>query len=1821
MKRFTILMGLVILTLSLISLGFASDENSGAAKTQIGDKLQQLDNSELRQDRVSSMQSYDWDQANPKATIPEAGMSLAKVTGIPAGTYPIPGPYGSSIAAVAGYVNGAGIDGPVIFELINTTYNEPTGTTFGSYSGNTNLLTIRPAAGTAVTVNFVSTASNGKGISFNDARNITIDGINASGASLTLRYSGGTFPVNDLFAATVYITGNSQYITVRNATVHGNIEGAFETQTNGRAAIFLYAATGQLNQYITVDGCTIINATFGFKSLQQFTAPTFFISANHVWFTNNKVGGAFGGKVLQGILAEATFGFRINNNIFDGIEVNPRYFDLPSEATIEYNPLRTFSNTNFLYWFGQYSAVHVYNIDNLSTVLNNHVKSVINTNPRGFLVYGMTVRISNVGRALVANNRIQGVVNMDNTGQTLGFRTTNMNIYHNSVLLNANMTGYPSHISTCMNNDGASVIRNNAFSNEITGGTASFTRGVNSATVIDYCAINSNGWFTTASPGTITAGVGAGCNPNGLYGPIYFTADLHIDNTQPTSASNIGQAGLTPAVPLDIDVETRSLTTPDAGVDEFADAPLIPVDLLAVLIPSPGFGGVPSGIAHPVIAGFKNNSNTPAASDVNVTISGPETYNNTVPGVAFTSAQYKTVTFAPWTPNVGGGSPRTVTATTLLSDANNGNNTFSRSQPVSDPVAVTTSYCTDFNTAGTRAGWTGTGDFALAGVGGWNNTNFTKLGGAYNDAAPASRWSWVSKPGPPLPGLSGYASVGNPAIPGSSAWYHSDQRLSQVQSPFFNLSGMTGDVYVSFVHSVDVEGLWERSWMWYTTDGVVWRNLGTLNDPNGINWYSTAVYKNAMSGSDGASCLDLSNWNTHVVSFASATMNAPQPGWSSNFASGTSCADGVYWDAAGNTGGPNGWVFVQIKLPAAIKNAPVIRFAYATFADFWYTDEGWAFDKFCIGPEATFTGGFITGNVFHDLNGNGVKDVEPNNVGDTVRLSYFGVPVGFTLTDANGNYSFDLSTLNNGLPGTYNVRLVKPGYAFTLPFGTTGIRDVNHPGDGSTIANINFGKYQGFVSGLKFNDLLNNGVYDPGVDPPLSGWTIQLHKDSANGPLIGSAVTAANGTYTISAPAYFWGAGNPGNYVVKEIPKPTVARQTFPAAPGTHTIQMTGTSGPTNIVDNKNFGNFVYAIMTVKCAVDRSGDGIEGLEDQFFIPIGQGKVSYEFWKGAVRLDSFTLGDGVLLKIFYSNDTGTYTIKRVTPIPSNWIETTPNQYTVVVDSCMETHSVFFGYFRYVTVTGKKFEVKEGNPGLENWTINVTGGTYFGSNSALTAGDGTYSIDSIGPGSHTIDEVLQTGWRKISPTSPYNFTAYSGHVSINNPKNQDFGNFKNVSISGVKYRDFNGNCTVDGQDYGMAEWTVNLTGAASASDVTDQNGEYSFTGLGPGTYTVTEEVKQGFVTECVTFYEITVVSGTDVTGKNFFNTGSIDDKKFTTFICPPVEAAACAKAKPVKDWTAKKPTVPNYANLVSRIVIKTEQALMVGLEKQLNAGGKEKAYFRPKAYGDVWKTLCDKGTKHTGPARGFDVTNKGGLMLKRWASVSPNKKNDKLVQELAILDINILASVKGITPSGFGNLCYYEPGNALHGMSINAIAAYADGIMTNWEGVPFATYDNLYYVAGRINAAFYDGFGYDVTQWQATTPPSVLYFPGVKALNEVEYLRACTGGAPIATPPAPEPLPTVYALGQNYPNPFNPTTTVSFDLPFTSIVTLKIYNMLGQEVGTLFDREEFEAGVVEETFDASTLASGIYLYRIVAEQIDEDGVVSQTFTQVKKMVLVK
>ena len=94
------------------------------------------------------------------------------------------------------------------------------------------------------------------------------------------------------------------------------------------------------------------------------------------------------------------------------------------------------------------------------------------------------------------------------------------------------------------------------------------------------------------------------------------------------------------------------------------------------------------------------------------------------------------------------------------------------------------------------------------------------------------------------------------------------------------------------------------------------------------------------------------------------------------------------------------------------------------------------------------------------------------------------------------------------------------------------------------------------------------------------------------------------------------------------------------------------------------------------------------------------------------------------------------------------------------------------------------------------------------------------------------------------------------------------------------------------------------------------------------------------------------------------------------------------------------------------------------------------------------------------------------------------------------------------------------------------------------------------------------------------------------------------------PVRETVPHEFTLEQNFPNPFNPTTHLRFAIADLRFVSLKVFNVLGQEVATLVN-SQLPAGSYDVTFDARSLSSGVYFYRLSAGSM----------VQTKKMILEK
>jgi len=153
------------------------------------------------------------------------------------------------------------------------------------------------------------------------------------------------------------------------------------------------------------------------------------------------------------------------------------------------------------------------------------------------------------------------------------------------------------------------------------------------------------------------------------------------------------------------------------------------------------------------------------------------------------------------------------------------------------------------------------------------------------------------------------------------------------------------------------------------------------------------------------------------------------------------------------------------------------------------------------------------------------------------------------------------------------------------------------------------------------------------------------------------------------------------------------------------------------------------------------------------------------------------------------------------------------------------------------------------------------------------------------------------------------------------------------------------------------------------------------------------------------------------------------------------------------------------------------------------------------------------------------------------------------------------------------------------------------------------------AAKLDTASYWNFPPKGLKWD-----KIYRIKGLPIVNVpylVRALPAVAGGNSVPRTVAEGAQPEAYSLNQNYPNPFNPTTQIAFNLVDKGFVTVKIFNMLGQEVATLANHEEMAAGQNAVTFEASNFASGAYFYRVVIN--DEAGAIK--FQAVKKMMLVK
>ena len=305
--------------------------------------------------------------------------------------------------------------------------------------------------------------------------------------------------------------------------------------------------------------------------------------------------------------------------------------------------------------------------------------------------------------------------------------------------------------------------------------------------------------------------------------------------------------------------------------------------------------------------------------------------------------------------------------------------------------------------------------------------------------------------------------------------------------------------------------------------------------------------------------------------------------------------------------------------------------------------------------------GSICGIKFDDKNGNGVQDPGELGLGGwTIQVKdAAGNVVASVVTGDKGDFCF------KGLRfGAYTVSEVnQTGWQQTLP--AAGSYTVSLTQAQPDWHSLLFGNRQlpetGTVCGVKFEDKNGNGVQDPG-ELGLGGWTIQV-KDAA-GNVVATVVTDKNGKFC-------FGRLRPGSYTFAEVMQ-SGWQQTFPAAPGTHTVNVVSGQN-TGSVD---FGNQPVAQQGTICGVKFEDKNGNGKQDPGEPGLGGWTIQITDAAGNVVATVVTRDDGTYC--FQELRPGSYTFAEV--MQSGWHQTfpgAPGTQTVKVDGGQNAQSVNFG----------------------------------------------------------------------------------------------------------------------------------------------------------------------------------------------------------------------------------------------------------------------------------------------------------------------------------------------------------------------------------------------------------------------------------------------------------------------------------------------------------------------------------------------------------------
>jgi protocatechuate 3,4-dioxygenase beta subunit len=508
----------------------------------------------------------------------------------------------------------------------------------------------------------------------------------------------------------------------------------------------------------------------------------------------------------------------------------------------------------------------------------------------------------------------------------------------------------------------------------------------------------------------------------------------------------------------------------------------------------------------------------------------------------------------------------------------------------------------------------------------------------------------------------------------------------------------------------------------------------------------------------------------------------------------------------------------------------------------------------------------ISGHVWEDANVDGEKDIgEDVRSGQKVFLDadkdgvYDSGEMSRT-TDADGRYSF-----GSLMPGSYIVvQEATTGWGWKSPADAAQAVTVR---SGQKNEVVNFGNYRwGKVTGVVWEDTDGDGEKVAG-EAGIPDVTVSLMGRTFNNIIYGADypetappaltdVTNSDGTYTISVPP----SSEYGYSVSVTLADPDNWRQTAPDTYNGARSSVIVTSGAE--AGGVNFGFFQYGTISGTVWKDDDGDGTwktgePGVGGVEVYVDANGDAKWNWGEKRVTTSSEAGEEGEYA--FKGLDPGSYKV-RPTKIGSLWYVSSPEDemHTVVVASGAESQAVDFGVYEYGSISGRMVEDTDGDgeiegaePGRSDFAIELhqvvdTVDTKLAD--AVTGSDGTYSFDSVAPGTGYFVRVRMAGWQATFPEEDEDYNQHENIAVLSDEAVEgiDFAGYQWGCIAGSVWNDYNqnGEFAVD-YEPALSGWTVFLDvdgngekGAGEVSVTTTPDGRYEFTDLAPGDYTVVE-----------------------------------------------------------------------------------------------------------------------------------------------------------------------------------------------------------------------------------------------------------------------------------------------------------------------------------------------------------------------------------------------